>query len=107
MAKPVRLRELAATDLENISDHYRSEAGEQVALEFIDAAERGMKRIARSPQVGSLHYAFELAIPHLRAWPLQRFPYAVFYVVTDDEIDVWRILHTRRDLPAIIEPPKS
>lgn len=107
MAKPVRLRELAATDLEEISDYYRSEAGVQVALEFIDAAGRGMRRIGRNPHVGSLHFAYELAIPNLRAWPLQRFPYLVFYVVTDDEIDVWRILHTRRDLRAIIETPTS
>lgn len=107
MAKPVRLRQLAATDLEDASDYYRHEAGERVALEFIDAVGRGMKRISRSPHVGSLHFAYELAIPDLRAWPLQRFPYVVFYVVADDEIDVWRILHTRRDLPTTIEPPTS
>ena len=107
MAKPVRLRELAASDLEDVSDHYRSEAGEQVALEFIDAAARGMQRIGRSPHVGSLRFSFELAIPNLRAWALQRFPYVVFYVVTDHEVDVWRIFHARRDLPAIIEPPTS
>lgn len=104
MAKPVRLRQLAATDLEAASDYYRLEAGEQVALDFIDAVERGVKRISRSPHLGSLHFAYELAIPDLRAWSLQRFPYVVFYIVADDEIDVWRILHTRRDLPATILP---
>ena len=107
MAKPVRLRQLAATDLEDASDFYRQEAGEQIALEFIDAVERGISRISRSPHVGSLHFAYEFAIPDLRAWPLQRFPYVVFYVVAHDEIDVWRVLHNRRDLPATIEPPKS
>ena len=106
MARPVRLRQLAAIDLEDASDYYRREAGAQVALEFIDAVERGMKRISRNPQLGSLHFAYELAIPDLRAWPLQRFPYVLFYVDADDEIDLWRILHTRRDPPSAIEPPR-
>lgn len=107
MAKPVRLRQLAATDLEDASGYYRREAGEQVALEFVDAVERSMKRIGRSPHVGSLHFAYELAIPDLRAWPLQRFPYVVFYVAVNDEIDIWRILHSRRDVPATLEPPET
>jgi toxin ParE1/3/4 len=107
VAKPVRLRQLAAADLDAASEYYRQEAGEQTALDFIDAVERGIRRISRGPHVGSLRFAYELAIPDLRAWPLQRFPYVVFDVVTDDQIDVWRILHTRRDVPATLEPPKT
>lgn len=106
MAKSVRLRELAAVDLESASEYYRREAGERTALDFLDAVERGVKRISRSPHVGSLRFAYELAIPDLRAWPLQHFPYVVFYVVGDDEIDVWRILHTRRDVAAALDPPE-
>jgi toxin ParE1/3/4 len=106
VAKPVRLRELAAVDLDDASEYYRNEAGEQTALDFVDAVERGIGRISRSPHVGSLRFAYELAIPDLRAWPLQHFPYVVFYVVSDEEIDVWRILHTRRDLPAALNPPE-
>ena len=107
MAKRIRLRQLAAFDLEGASNYYRQEAGEQTALDFIDAVERAIKRIGRSPQVGSLRFAYELAIPDLRAWPVQGFPYVAFYVVTDDEIDVWRILHTRPDVPASLEPPET
>jgi toxin ParE1/3/4 len=107
VAKLVRLRQLAAADLEGASEYYRREVGEQTALDFIDAVERAVKRIRRSPHVGSLRFAYELAIPDLRAWQLQRFPYVVFYVVADDEIDVWRILHTRRDVPAALEPPET
>lgn len=107
MAKPVRLRELAATDLEDASDYYRRHGGEQVALDFIDVVERGIERIGRSPHVGSLRFAYELAIPDLRAWPLPRLPYIVFYIVKDDEIDVWRILHARRDVSSTVAPPTS
>jgi toxin ParE1/3/4 len=107
VAKPVRLRQLAAADLDDASEYHRHEAGEQTALDFIDAVERGTKRISRSPHVGSLRFAYELAIPSLRAWPLQHFPHIVFYVAGDEEIDVWRILHTRRDVAAALGPPET
>lgn len=107
MARPVRFRELAATDLEGASAYCRQQVSEQTALEFIDAVQRGIQRISRSPNVGSLHFAYELGIPDLRAWPLQRFPYVVFYVVGKDEIDVWRILHSRRDLPTALQSPEE
>ncbi|MEZ5231067.1 MAG: type II toxin-antitoxin system RelE/ParE family toxin [Acidimicrobiales bacterium] len=107
MARPVRLRQLAAVDVDDASEYYRNEAGEQTTLDFVDAVERGIRRIGRSPHVGSLRFAYELAIPDLRAWPLQHFPYVVFYIVGDEEIDVWRILHTRRDVAAALEPPAT
>jgi toxin ParE1/3/4 len=107
VAKPVRLRQLAAADVDDASEYYRRTAGEQTALDFIDAVERSIKRLRRSPHVGSLRFAYELAIPDLRAWPLHSFPYVVFYVATDEEIDVWRILHSRRDVPATLEPPEE
>ena len=105
VARPVRLRALAAADVEAASDYYVDQVSEQTALEFIDTVERGIRRISRSPNVGSLHFAYELALPDLRAWPLQRFPYVVFYVATSDEIDVWRVLHSRRDLPTALQRP--
>ena len=105
MARPVRLRELAATDLENASAYYR-EVSEHTALEFIDAVQRGIQRISRSPNAGSLHFAYELGIPDLRAWPLQRFPHVMFYAVGDDEIDVWRILHSSRDVRTALQSPE-
>ena len=41
----------------------------------------------------------------LRACALQTFPYLVFYVEREDDIDVWRVLHGNRDIPAwLLEP---
>jgi toxin ParE1/3/4 len=42
---------------------------------------------------------------HLRSWPLQRYPHMVFYVELDDRIDVWRVLHGQRDIPAWMHEP--
>jgi len=41
-------------------------------------------------------------LPGSRVRPLDRFPYLVFYVVGDQVVDVWRILHARRDIPSAI-----
>lgn len=92
MAKPVRLRRLAADDVETAVDRYVDEAGTDAAR-FIEAVERALATIGRHPHSGSLRFAYELDLPELRAWQLTRFPYLVFYVEREREIDVWRIPH--------------
>lgn len=100
MAKPVRLRRLAADDVDATIDGLLAEATPHVATRFIDALERSLLHIGRHPHSGSLRFAYDLDIPELRAWPLSRFPYLIFYVERENEIDVWRVLHIRRDIPA-------
>lgn len=107
VARPVRLRAVAAADIEAAGDYYLDQVSEPTALEFIDAVERGIRRISRNPNVGSLHFAYELALPVLRVWSLQRFPYVVFYVAANNEIDVWRVLHSRRDVPTALQQPEE
>jgi toxin ParE1/3/4 len=94
---PVRFRARAASDVEAAVDHYRHEAGEAVALEFIDSLERCVRQLGRSHQSGSLRFSYELDIPELRVLAMRRFPYMIFYVPNDDSIDVWRVLHVRRE----------
>lgn len=101
-ARSVRLRERVAVDIDGAADYYRGEAGAAVALRFVDAVERAVGQIGRSPHAGSLRFSYELEIPGLRVRPVARFPYLVFYVVGDEVVDVWRILHSRRDIPSAV-----
>jgi len=94
-------------DVEEAVDHYLMEAGEQVALGFIDALESAYRYISRHPEAGSSRYAHELDLPPLRYWPLKRYPYLVFYVERDDHVDVWRVLHGERDIPTWIRGPEA
>ena len=96
----VDLRALAAADIDAAVDHYRQEAGSRTALDFIDALEVAINHLRHYPNSGSLRFAFELEISELRSWSLQKFPYLVFYLPQDDRIDIWRVLHARRDIPA-------
>jgi toxin ParE1/3/4 len=99
-AKQVVLRGCAAQDIEQAVDYYVREAGEAVAAGFVDRLEACLQAIGGQPAIGSLRYAHELDVPGVRAFPLQRYPYLLFYVEQDDRIDVWRVLHAQTDIPA-------
>lgn len=105
--KPVIPRGLAHHDVDDAIDYYLADSAPQAAEGFIDEVEQAFARIGRQPGVGSPRYGHELEIPGLRAWPLKRYPYLVFYMERPDYIDVWRILHTRRDIPAWLGPPEA
>ena len=98
--KGVVPRELANRDVEEAIDHYLVEATAKVALGFIDELEKAYAHIARHPTSGSPRYAHQLGLADLRFWPLRRYPYLIFYVECDEHIDVWRVLHEQRDIPA-------
>lgn len=103
--KTVIPRELASRDVDKALEYYLDEGGLQVALGFIDALEQAYAHIARHPSTGSPRYAHELDIPDLRFWPLMRYPYLVFYIERINCIDVWRVLHGQRDIPAWMQSP--
>lgn len=98
--KSVVLSSQALRDIEDAVDHYLVEADIAVAQRFIDAVETALDLIAREPGIGSPRYAHELQIPGLRSWGLRDFPQLLFYLVTADAIDVVRLLHGARDIPA-------
>lgn len=99
-AKPVVLRRQAEQDITEAVEHYRAEAGEAVALGWIDELERVLTRMATHPGTGSTRYAHDLGLPGLRFQPLRKYPHLVFYMEQESSIDVWRVLHGHRDIPA-------
>jgi toxin ParE1/3/4 len=104
--KPVIPREIANADVVEALDHYLNKAGDTVASKFIDALEKAYGHIARHPASGSSRYAHELNLQGLMVWPLKRYPHLVFYMERDDHIDVWRVLHAERDIPAWLGIPE-
>lgn len=91
---------MANHDVDETLAYYLRESAEQAALGFIDALEEAYAHIARHPATGSPRYVHALDLPGLRCWPLTRYPHLVFYVELPDHIDVWRVLHGKRDIPA-------
>ena len=103
--KPVIPRERADRDVNEAIDFYLSENAPEAALGFIDALEQAYGYIAHHPETGSPRYASELNLPGLRFWPLKKYPHLVFYLERSDHIDVWRVLHGQRDIPASMREP--
>lgn len=101
------LRAAARRDVEEAVAYYRDEARPAVALDFVDSFEAAIRALCDHPLIGSLRFAFELEIPDLRSWSLQHFPYLVFSVPDGETVDIWRVLHARRDIPAFLttDPP--
>lgn len=71
-------------------------------MDFVDVFARSIERLSRHPSSGSLRYSHIVEIVGLRCLALARYPYLVFYLVGDEGIDVWRILHAQSDIPAWI-----
>ena len=104
-SKAVIPRELASRDVEEAITHYLEVGARQAAIGFIGAVEQACARLSRHPASGSPKYAHELNLPGLRVWPLTRYPFLVSYVERSDHIDVWRVLHGQRDVPAWMQEP--
>ena len=103
--KPLILRERALRDVDEAVEHCLTEAPAAVALAFIDALEDACRRMGEHPASGSPRYERELALPGLGWWAASGFPYLVFYVERGSDIDVWRVLHTARHIPAWLQEP--
>lgn len=106
--KPVVPREQAVRDIDAAIAFYLEDGGAAGALGFIDAVEQAFVHIASQAASGSPRYAHELNLPGLRSWPLPRYPYLVFYAVQESHVDVWRVLHGRRDIPQwMLDPDET
>ncbi len=82
----------ARADLDAIYDHIAAEAG--------DAADRLVTTI-RQAVTGLRDYPFRAPEWFPGTRKLSVGGYAVIYRVTDDRIEIGRILHLRRDLPTL------
>ena len=106
--KAIVLREQARRDVDEAVEHYLAEARAAVALAFIEGLEEAFRRMGEHPASGSPRYARELDLPGLRSWVVRGFPYLVFCLEREADIDVWRVLHGARDTPAWLrEPPEG
>ena len=105
MGDPYRVvpRRLATQDLRDAAAHYAAEADAATARRFIDAVEQAFTVIARQPGIGSPRYAVDLDWPGLRTYTAGRFPYLISYLEQTDHLDVLRVLHAHRDIPASLQ----
>lgn len=104
-ARAVILRRAAEHDIANAHDRYRTEGGMQLGSDFLADAEDTFRRIEAFPDAGSSRYSDLLTVTGARCQAMARFPYLVFYLIGDTQLDIMRVLHQRRDLFRILGGP--
>ena len=97
---PANPRELvwaptARRDLLDIWVYFTSVASSEIAEELLRNIDKATKRLLRHPMLGRPR---EDIATLLRAILVQ--PYAILYRVNDANIEIVRVLHTRRDFTA-------
>jgi toxin ParE1/3/4 len=93
----LRWSSTAEQDLREIWRYYVSMASADVADEMLNQLKDAGRKAAEQPL---LRRPRDDIAPGLRSVLVH--PYAVFYRVADDAVEVMRVLHQRRDLAAIL-----
>ncbi len=106
-SKPIVPRKLAKQDVDAAVDHYLREGRRQAALGVIEALKGAYSHIGRQPDGGSPCYARDRNVLGLPFWSLIRYLGLVFYIERADHIDVWRVLHSQRDMLAWMSDPNG
>ena len=78
------------------------------AERFLDAAEAAFEELARMPKMGALREYLNPGLSGLRMWRIHGFKRRlIFYRPTKDGIEVVRVLHSSRDIAAVLEDEPS
>jgi len=105
--KQIVSRAIVDREIDHIVDYYTDVAGIDTAARFVNELASAKRVIAETPQSGSPRYSELLGTPNLRNRKLRRFPYLVFYIEFDEHIEIVRVLHAARDIPAWLTEPET
>ena len=105
--KPVVVSPRAQRDVDELATVYADDAGSEITHRLVDALAEAFDLIARNPGIGSPRYGLMLNLPGVRCWPLRPWPQVIFYVEREHAIDVVRVLHGARDIPATLAEPED
>lgn len=99
----VARRRGARRDLVEIYRYHAREAGLEVADRFLAQAEATFTRLAGMPGLGAPYEHEHPALADVRVSPISGFKtYLIFYRPVTGGIEVLRVLHGARDIPAIL-----
>lgn len=108
MSLAIEKSPLFHSDVTNQFGWYFDEAGEKLAWRFFKSVDQTLLKLARQPDLGRRRRfrnpMLQGLCSFLVASPFNKF--LIFYRVTSDTLEAWRLMHGARDLPRrLIEPP--
>ncbi len=99
----IKKREQAKRDLEEIFV-FIGERDIDTGLDFLLATEQTFELLAGMPLLGSARRFKSPRLRNIRQFPVKSYEdYLIFYIPTDDGVEILRVLHGRRDIEAIFE----
>ncbi len=102
MTREFRLTPPAIADLEAIADYLAEQADLSRADRFLRQADQKFNRIAKFPKLGKSRPE---VFPGLRSLPLDS--YLVLYTVSDESVEILRVVSGYRDLQALFAEPED
>lgn len=103
--KRVIVQELATQDQEEAVDFYSDRKDPDLAISYLQAAQRIFSLLANKPYLGSARRFRSSELQGVRWFPLAS-PFQkhlVFYRVERETIEIVRVLHASRDIEEILE----
>lgn len=103
MRRKIVRHDQAERDVDELAFHLARAAGRETAYRFLEFLDQAIEQLAEMPEIGT---RCELARPkwaELRVWPVPRFKnHLIFYQPIENGIEVLRVLHSSRDIDAIL-----
>jgi toxin ParE1/3/4 len=94
----------AESDLIGCYAYLGEEASAQTADRFLNAVDKTLTLIAKSPGIGTPHQTNKPQLAGLRSFPVSKFKrYLLFYQAFDDRIELVRVLHGARDIRTVLD----
>lgn len=105
MSKRYSVLPTADTDLDEQAQYLGENASLDTALRFYDAAEQTFAFLTEAPTIGPIRETKNPALAGIRLWRIKSFEnHLIFYRPTEDGIEIVRVLHSHRDIEAILGP---
>lgn len=92
----------AETDIDEVV-HFLAKEALNTALHFYENLEKTFEIIADNPLIGHTYFSLNKELLKVRYFPLKHFSkYLIFYIPTQKNITIIRVLHQARNIPLLL-----
>ena len=93
----------ARVDLLEQFQYFEESGGQELADRYLAAVRSTVDQLSLFPQSGAPYVPLSQGLEGVRRMPVHGFDaYLIFYVVTEESVDVIRVLHGARDIEGIL-----